>query len=371
MVSVTASRSVKDVEPFNVISQLIGRQFSGCLRIMAGTEFWSVYFEQGELVYGTTSVDAFQRLEHYLDQMGQQPGEIGPGHTGNVPSLMTASRVQERLTYEKSKSVDALPSPDYQTICWLVDQKYLTYSQASHLIEAITTDSIESLLCLKQGTCKIFRSHQKNLIRKLCKLNTRLIVDSCRKQAKWKRHENAVEQRTRQDQSGGILDVQDPQNQNLLTLSQKSPYKPLLGTHQTGRISKNRTNTGKHKYTIGCIDDSPAVLNGLRSFLDDKQFSVFTVSNPLKALMTIIRHKPDLILLDVMMPELDGYELCSLLRKHPDFKGIPIIIVTSNTGLVDRAKAKLVRASGYLTKPFTKDDLIKTIRKHLNISAMT
>lgn len=371
MVSVTASRSVKNVEPFNVISQLIGRQFSGCLRIMAGPEFWSIYFEHGELVYGTTSVGAFERLEHYLHQIGQQSGNHNFGKSEDVPSLMTATRVQERLVYEKSKATDALPNPDYQAICWLVDQKYLTYSQASHLIEAITADSLESLLCLKRGTCKIFRSHQKNLIRKLCKLNTRLIVDSCRKQARWKRHEQTVDQRINKGSNGSSFGSQETQSQDLLTLSQKGPYRSLLKTKQTGRISSPKSGSGKQKYTIGCIDDSPAVLNGLRSFLDDKQFSVFTVSNPLKALMTIIRHKPDLILLDVMMPELDGYELCSLLRKHPEFKGIPIIIVTSNTGLVDRAKAKVVRASGYLTKPFTKEDLIKTIRKHLHISAGT
>ena len=380
MVSVTASRSVKDVEPFNVISQLIGRQFSGCLRLMAGKEFWSIYFEQGELVYGTTSVDAFQRLEAYLHQIGQPIGHTGL-ENGDVPSLMSATRVQKRLTYDKMKSADALPSPDYQTICWLVDQKYLTYSQASNLIEAITTDAIESLLCLKKGTCKIFRSHQRNLIRKLCKLNTRLIVDAGRKQARWKRHKTVVEENTpKQFQNGAIPNPNSPSSDSTgpnstvrepSTSSLKRRYQTRLGPTQTGRITNGRTHSSTQTYTIGCIDDSPAVLNSLRSYLDDKQFSVFTVSNPLKALMTIIRHKPDLILLDVMMPELDGYELCSLLRKHPEFKGIPIIIVTSNTGLVDRAKAKVVRASGYLTKPFTKDDLVKVISKYLILSTMS
>ena len=379
MVSVTASRSVKDVEPFNVISQLIGRQFSGCLRIMAGEDFWSIYFERGELVYGTTSAEAFQRLEYYLNQIGQQTQqtiEANLNTIDDVPSLMSATRVQERLVYEKMKSADALPSPDYQAICWLVDQKYLSYSQASNLIEAITTDSIESLLCLKRGTCKIFKAHQKNLIRKLCKLNTRMIVDSCRKQARWKRRGNAADQIVQKESK----DIADPSSHPSLRRSfaapLKSPYGTRLGPTQTGRLSKGRSQTGKHqtgkhRYTIGCIDDSPAVLNSLRSYLDHKQFSVFTVSNPVKALMTIIRHKPDLILLDVMMPKLDGYELCSLLRKHPEFKGIPIIIVTSNTGLVDRAKAKVVRASGYLTKPFTKNDLVKVVGKYLNLSPIS
>ena len=338
---------------------------------MADTEFWSIYFEQGELVYGTTSTNSFQRLEHYLDQIGQQAVGSSLDPIDDVPSLMSATRVKERLIYEKMKSVDALPSPDYQAICWLVDQKYLTYSQASNLIQAITTDSIESLMSLKQGTCKLFRSHQRNLIRKLCKLNTRLIIDSCRKQARWKRHENGVNKiAPKRSTKEAILSQNNPVK-TPLNPTLNSQYKTRLGPTQTGRISNSRSHTCKQIYTIGCIDDSPAVLKSLRSYLDDKQFSVFTVSNPVKALMTIIRHKPDLILLDVMMPELDGYELCSLLRKHPEFKGTPIIIVTSNTGLVDRAKAKVVRASGYLTKPFSKEDLMKGISKYLNLSSTT
>jgi twitching motility two-component system response regulator PilG len=122
----------------------------------------------------------------------------------------------------------------------------------------------------------------------------------------------------------------------------------------------------KAHYTIACIDDSPTVLQAINSFLDDKIFSVILIDDPIKALMQVIRTKPDLILLDVTMPSLDGYELCSLLRRHPDFKTTPIIMVTSNTGFIDRAKAKLVRASGYLTKPFNQSDLLKFIFKYLN-----
>jgi twitching motility two-component system response regulator PilG len=123
--------------------------------------------------------------------------------------------------------------------------------------------------------------------------------------------------------------------------------------------------TRKTQYTIACIDDSPTVLQAIRSFLDDNSFSVLMIDNPVKALMQIVRSKPDLILLDVTMPNLDGYELCSLLRKHPSFRHTPVIMVTGNTGFIDRAKARLVGASGYLTKPFTQSDLVKMVFKHL------
>ena len=121
----------------------------------------------------------------------------------------------------------------------------------------------------------------------------------------------------------------------------------------------------KSTYTIVCVDDSPTMLKEISYFLDDESFSVFTISDSVKALMQIVRLKPDLILLDVRMSSIDGYELCRLLKNHSLFKNTPIIMVTGNTGLIDRVKARLVGASGYLTKPFTQSDLLKTIFKHL------
>ena len=120
---------------------------------------------------------------------------------------------------------------------------------------------------------------------------------------------------------------------------------------------------GIHK--IVCVDDSPTVLREINYFLNDDSFSVVPISDPVKALMQIIRVKPDLILLDIGMPELDGYEFCRLLRKHSRFKSTPIIMVTGSTGILDRVKAKFVGSSGYLTKPFDKTKLLKTMFKHL------
>jgi len=122
----------------------------------------------------------------------------------------------------------------------------------------------------------------------------------------------------------------------------------------------------KKTYKIVCVDDSPAMLKELSYFLDDESFAVSTISDPIKALMQIVRLKPDLILLDVKMAGIDGYELCRLLRNHSFFKATPIIMVTGNTGIIDRVKAKMVGASGYLTKPFTQSDLLKIVFRHLS-----
>lgn len=128
-------------------------------------------------------------------------------------------------------------------------------------------------------------------------------------------------------------------------------------------ISKQEENIKTYK--IISIDDSQAVINAIKMHLDETIFSVVGIHDPLKALMQVIRLKPDLILLDITMPKLNGYELCGLLKKHPSLKEVPIIIVTGKKGIINRVKAKLVKASDYITKPFNQKDLLKVLFKYL------
>lgn len=136
--------------------------------------------------------------------------------------------------------------------------------------------------------------------------------------------------------------------------------------NQSHRYDDYQQEENLKSYSIVCIDDSRAVVNAIKMYLDDSIFSVVGINDPLKALMQVVRLKPDLILLDITMPTLDGYELCSLLRKHSSLKETPIIMVTGKKGIINRVKAKMVKASDYITKPFQKKDLLKVIFKYIN-----
>lgn len=137
----------------------------------------------------------------------------------------------------------------------------------------------------------------------------------------------------------------------------KSKYRPRKG--------KPDATTSKKNYTIVSVDDSPTFLKEISRFLEDENFSVVTINDPVKAVMLIIRYKPNLILLDLHMEGIDGYELCRIIRNNSMFKNTPIIMVTGSKGIVDKVKARLVGASGYLTKPFTRADLLKMVFMHL------
>ncbi len=131
-------------------------------------------------------------------------------------------------------------------------------------------------------------------------------------------------------------------------------------------IPSRNTNPEPEKvYKIVSVDDSPTVLKEISRFLEDENFSVVTISDPLKAVMSIIRHRPELILLDLNMEGIDGYELCRIIRNNSMFKMTPIIMVTGSKGIIDKVRARLVGASGYLTKPFTRTDLLKIVFMHV------
>lgn len=134
----------------------------------------------------------------------------------------------------------------------------------------------------------------------------------------------------------------------------------------SGHDTETPSHSSERKiYKIVSVDDSPTILKEISRFLEDENFSVVTINDPLKAVMSIIRHKPDLILLDLNMEGIDGYELCRIVRNNSIFKKTPIIMVTGNKGLIDRVKARFVGASGYLTKPFSRADLLKMVFMHL------
>ena len=128
----------------------------------------------------------------------------------------------------------------------------------------------------------------------------------------------------------------------------------------------NLENTAVKTWKIICIDDSPTILKEIKRFLDPKKFEVKAIENPVQAVPIIFRIQPDLILLDINMPNINGYRLCGLLRSSNHCDHTPIIMVTGNTGLIDKARAKLAGATDYFTKPFTRQELMLMIEKYLN-----
>ncbi|MCH8866056.1 MAG: twitching motility response regulator PilG [Proteobacteria bacterium] len=114
------------------------------------------------------------------------------------------------------------------------------------------------------------------------------------------------------------------------------------------------------------VDDSKTIRRTAETLLTKEGCQVFTAIDGFDALSKIADHQPDLIFVDIMMPRLDGYETCSLIKHNKMFKDTPVIMLSSKDGLFDRARGRIVGSEQYLTKPFTKDELLGAISNQIN-----
>jgi len=114
------------------------------------------------------------------------------------------------------------------------------------------------------------------------------------------------------------------------------------------------------------IDDSKTIRRTAETLLTKEGCQVFTAIDGFDALSKIADHQPDLIFVDIMMPRLDGYETCSLIKHNKTFRETPVIMLSSKDGLFDRARGRIVGSEQYLTKPFTKDELLGAITNQIN-----
>ncbi|MBW4522689.1 MAG: response regulator [Scytolyngbya sp. HA4215-MV1] len=122
------------------------------------------------------------------------------------------------------------------------------------------------------------------------------------------------------------------------------------------------------KGLIACIDDSPVIGQIMEQLLTPYGYEVLTILNPLQGIATLLERKPNLIFLDLVMPNTNGYELCSFLRKTSAFQNTPIVILTGHDGVIDRVRAKLVGASEFLSKPPEPNKVLQVLERYLSVS---
>ena len=117
------------------------------------------------------------------------------------------------------------------------------------------------------------------------------------------------------------------------------------------------------------IADSNTIRRSAEIFLLQAGCTVILADDGFDALAKITDHQPDLIFVDIMMPRLDGYQTCALIKKNAKFHQTPVVMLSSKDGLFDRARGRMVGSDQYLTKPFTKDSLLKAVATHVKAAA--
>ena len=400
----------------NVLARLYISRENGCLELAYGSIVFFVHFSEGKLVYGTNSLAPFERLERHLRRLSNQNHNL----TNNVIK-------QPRLKFKNHlRCYSQIPS-DYEGILWLSQNEYIDPQEAVTLLRRITREVFEALLCLSDP-CQYRFTLRTEPLAELCKFDTIAYIEQCHKRLmSWQAFADLIcspYQRpylvtqstntianltTRQNETickllkglnfrqiGALIDRDElvvakilyPSivDKNIIIIEPKPPFdrlpklpeaqikNNLINQNWSSNQNDSQVNPSSEEtlyvveknYKFACVDDSQAVQNNIQKFLDNKFFGVLSILDSMNAFAELIEFQPDLILLDGDMPDVNGYELCNLLRNHQDFKTTPIIMMNEEEGLINLTKVKLANATDSLIKPFSKKDLFDVVFKYIN-----
>jgi two-component system, chemotaxis family, response regulator PixG len=383
----TSPSSLQIIPPaLRFLEDIAQKQGNGYLRCTANGITWYVYLKDGKIFYVNFSIHPLDRLELHTRLTIHSPQF----------EWHIFDKWRERIAIAK---LDAFyPSYDYQSIHSLVRKNMMTASEAVEIIRGITSESFRNLLLVSQLECDFISDDRKFPI--LWASNFLSLAKDCQAEIQeWQTIGSGI---SSPYQRPFVVKNQEPSSQlenikefligvdfhQLALLFRQSPLnvaRQLCPLIDRGLVGLRTPKVPFHKlphfvgdrnvfesspstrlqYRVACIDDSPTILQRMQLFLDRNTFEIFSILDPATALAKIITIKPQIILLDINMPNIDGYQLCLMIRRHPDFKEVPIIMVTSNSGFVDRTRAKLCGATDYLTKPFTQNTLSDVVFKHI------
>ena len=137
--------------------------------------------------------------------------------------------------------------------------------------------------------------------------------------------------------------------------------------HSLGAGANVNTNDGEPPFKVLVIDDSNTIRRSAEIFLKQGGYEVLLAEDGFDALSKVSDHSPDLIFCDILMPRLDGYQTCAIIKRNAKFSGVPVIMLSSKDGLFDKARGRMVGSQDYLTKPFTKDQLLQAVQTHRRV----
>ena len=166
-----------------------------------------------------------------------------------------------------------------------------------------------------------------------------------------------------------LIEIPDLPNPSERLATKKDNNARLINQQETNRPPPSKQTAFKKKSPkkplIACVDDSPMICQTLEKILTEAGYQFMALNDALRAIVSLMMYKPDLIFLDLVMPDANGYEICTQLRKLSFFRTIPIIILTGNDGIIDRVRAKMVGSSDFLSKPIDPEAVLTVVRKHL------
>ena len=398
--------------PSQILEEKSQQGWSGCLMIPEVKDIssgWKIYLQDGKIQYATSTVVEKERLTYLwqvtkpklafpkvtakginYQQLCQWSAEQNFPETELKQLLLELSReaLNQVLTIEKTSIVisdECLPSNSMENATWqkLIEKEYInTWKKVR-----VYLDSPLSLLYLSQNKAFEFYKSWKNitqnnsdfaafaetqkisdfvnpLFEKIClyDLASRFSLDYL-----------TMAEYLHVFLEEGLI-TSSPHNQKINNKNTNYPSKGQferkkrqvkIASEKKKKISNNEDkNNQKNLPLIACIDDSKTVQTQVKMTLQPAGYRVINIIDATNALRELSRNMPVLILMDINMPDINGYDLCSMLKRSQKFQDVPVIMLTGRDGIIDRMRAKIVGADKYLTKPFEPQELIDIVQQN-------
>jgi twitching motility two-component system response regulator PilG len=342
-------------------------------RSLAG-QSWYVFCFNGQIIYATQSAGSLFRLRDYLRRYKADKAldkiEVPYIASTNAPEYGHLWALLEKHILTPAQGRNIIHSMIHETLFDLLSlhQGSFTFEMGSALAPQLTSLEISSLLAkiVKQvQQWKQFHPHiqspnQCPVISDAAQLQVALPVNTFNTLKRWADGHTSIRQMARY------------LNRDVLSVA-KAIY-PFVqqGLVQvffesvTPANNKKEWSSPKTKVPIVvCIDDDNVIRKTVESILSEHGYEVTGISSPLEALSLVFKLKPDLILCDIAMPELDGHEICAMLRSSSAFRQTPIVMLTGIDGFIDRVQARMAGATEYITKPFGENELLMLVEKYV------
>jgi twitching motility two-component system response regulator PilG len=336
---------------------------------------WYVFFSNGQVVYAGNPAAGLSRLKGFLTSYGL--GEHFQ-HLTTSPSTLSNA-------------------PEYGALWTLLENRVLSTLQAKEILQRMVQETLFDLLSLHQG---YFMFEMGPLLMpQLVTLEVMPIVTATLQQIQeWKQWYPQIQS---PEQIPAIVDAQALQealptgtvktlisfvdgqtslrqiarglNRDVLAVTKALHPCIQRGWMQfveddRAKASRWDRETVKHarpRPCVACLDDAATVRHSVENILDRYGYRSILLDHPVTALSQFFSVKPDLILCDITMPDLDGYEICAMLRQSSSFRQTPIVMLTGRDGFIDRVRAQMVGATDYLAKPFGEEELVTIVEKYV------
>ena len=392
------------------ISQLNKSQsnlFTGKLTIIVEKQRWRLYFRLGRIIWATGGADSYERWQRHINlfcpELSQQElKQIASEYKPSEEYDILASLYEREDSTQKQNLIELVNSVVREVIFDVIQCDALSSDRLSYNIDANETpDSMFTLVDTDRVIEEVVSTWQAWQNAELSAYSPNLypviekpkILEQGLSTQKYRQIIGAI------DGTKTLRALAIETNKDVVSLAKSllplvnadailfsslpTPRKIKLPKTPDAKKLSSLDSSSKNsvvspppepstpkdtsKPLVACIDDSPVVCKALGHLITSQGYRFIAIQDSLKAMLVLLNTKPNLIFLDVSMPVINGYDLCTHLRKNPGLQDVPIVIVTDKDRLVDRIKAKLVGGTAFISKPVTRGQVLEMLHKHLKV----